>query len=103
MNEETSKSPCKCHQVIAWVITGAFLAPLLVLVTSFLQADASMRTIPVLFLIFFSGALSARIAHLFFHFLRVPGWRRRMAWIVGVAIYFLLLFFFLSLVRHVSF
>ncbi len=103
MKQKETKSPCKCDQIIAWVIAGAFLAPLILLLVAYLKADASMRSVPILFLIFFAGALSGRIGHLLFWALRSPTRSKPLNFAAGVLLYGVLLFLFYLLVRLVPF
>jgi hypothetical protein len=99
MKQEETRSPCKCNQIIAWVSAGALLAPLIFMAVSYLLADPSMRSLPVLFLIFFAGALSGRISHLVYWSLRSPKQRKPLAWAAGILVYGVLLFLFYYLVR----
>lgn len=62
MKSESSENFSASRRPLPWILNGAALAPLLVILFSYLHVDQSMREVPVLLTVAIAGAMAGRLA-----------------------------------------
>ena len=77
---------------LPWVLAGGVLAPVLILLFSYMHADASMRILPVLIFVTLVGAIAGRFVFAINERSKVGRWWPSTSIAVILIVYILLVF-----------
>ena len=87
MKTESSEKYSANRGSLSWILNGAALAPLLVILFSYLRVDGSMREVPVLLLVTIAGALAGRMAFVINRAGRPRSWKSPLLLLLSLLFY----------------